>query len=100
MNIMLMEVIRHLGLLIFTTNILIRLQTLQPAATETRLSARSYNDIIVIIIIIIIINCKWVCSRWQWYYNTQKTQNNIHTHSKQYTTHKITNTMHKRITGV
>ena len=33
----------------------------------------------IIIIIIIIIHCKWVCNRWQWYYNTQKTQNNTHT---------------------
>jgi hypothetical protein len=46
--------------------------------------------VVIIIIIIIIINCKWVCTRWQWYYNTlqyntilyntQKTN----THSKQY----------------
>ena len=46
---------------------------------------------IIIIIIIIIINCKWVCTRWQWYYNTQKTQNNTYTlktiHNK-----KVTNT--------
>jgi hypothetical protein len=38
---------------------------------------------IIIIIIIIIINCKWVCTRWQWYYNTQyntqKTKQRIHT---------------------
>jgi hypothetical protein len=49
---------------------------------------------ITIIIIIIIINCKWVCTRWQWYYNTQyNTIHKItHTHSKQYTT-KITNTV-------
>ena len=45
--------------------------------------------IIIIIIIIIIINCKWVCTRWQWYYNTQystilyNTQK-TNTHSKQY----------------
>jgi hypothetical protein len=38
--------------------------------------------------IIIIINCEWVCTRWQWYYNTQ---NNTYTHSKKYTAHKITN---------
>ena len=42
---------------------------------------------------IIVTNSKWVCTWWQWYYNTQKTQNNTHTHSKQYTTHKITNTI-------
>ena len=48
-----------------------------------------------IIIIVIIINCKWVCTRWQWNYNTQKTQNNTYTHSKQYTAHKITNNAHK-----
>ena len=38
---------------------------------------------------IIIINCKWICTRWQWYYNTQyntqkhkrtqKSQNNTYT---------------------
>jgi hypothetical protein len=45
--------------------------------------------IIIIIIIIIIINCKWVSTRWQWYYNTQyntKKHKILHTHSKQYTT--------------
>jgi hypothetical protein len=36
-------------------------------------------------IIIIIINRKWVCTRWQWYCNTQYN-----------TIHKITNAMHKR----
>ena len=46
------------------------------------------------IIIIIIINCKWVCTRWQWYYNTQyntihKKHKITHTHSKQYTTQKL-----------
>ena len=49
-----------------------------------------------ILLFIIIINCKWVCTRWQWYYNTiqyntqqtQKTKKHkiTHTHSKQYTT--------------
>ena len=48
----------------------------------------------IIIIITIIINFKWVCTRWQQYYNTQKiahthTQNNTQ-HTKK---HKITNIM-------
>jgi hypothetical protein len=31
--------------------------------------------VIIIIIIIIKLNCKWVCTRWQWYYNkTQHTK--------------------------
>jgi hypothetical protein len=51
---------------------------------------------IIIIIIIIIINCKWVCTQWQWYYNTQynttlyNTQKTQHTH-----THIQNNTKHK-----
>jgi hypothetical protein len=59
--------------------------------------------IITIIIIIIIINCMWVCTQWQWYYNSQynkiqyytihrKTQNNTYTLKKIHNT-KITNTI-------
>jgi hypothetical protein len=53
---------------------------------------------IIIIIIIIIINCKWVCTRLQWYYNTQyniieyNTQNNTYTLKTIHNT-KITNTI-------
>jgi hypothetical protein len=50
-----------------------------------------------IIIIIIIIDCKWLCTLWQWYYSTQETENNTYTHSKQYKTHKITNTVHTKL---
>jgi hypothetical protein len=35
-----------------------------------------YVIIIIIIIIIIELNCKWIFTRWQWYYN--KTQNTAH----------------------
>ena len=61
---------------------------------ERRLYTKELGLDIIIIIIIIIINCKWVCTRWQWYYNTQ---NNTYTHSEQYTTHKITNTTHTKL---
>jgi hypothetical protein len=33
-----------------------------------------------------------VINQWQWYYNTQR-HKITHTHSKQYTTHEITNTI-------
>jgi glucan phosphoethanolaminetransferase (alkaline phosphatase superfamily) len=45
------------------------------------MSAFLQNRVMFIIIIIIIIyfNCKWVFTRWQWYYNeTQHTNNTQH----------------------
>jgi hypothetical protein len=63
-------------------------------------------------IIIIIINCKWVWTRWQWYYNTQyntthtilyntqKTENNTYTLKTIHNTkiaNTITNTMHTKL---
>jgi hypothetical protein len=47
--------------------------------------------IIIIIIIIIIIHCKWVCTRWQWYYCKQNNYKITYITKKQYTTHKIKN---------
>jgi archaellum component FlaF (FlaF/FlaG flagellin family) len=47
-------------------------------------------SVVFIIIIIIIINWKLVYTRWQWYYNTQETQNNTYTHS----IHNIQNYKH------
>jgi hypothetical protein len=41
---------------------------------------------IIIIIIIIIINCKWVRTPWQRYYNTQK-HKITHTHTQNNTQH-------------
>jgi flagellar basal body-associated protein FliL len=41
--------------------------------------------IIIIVVVVVIINCKWFCTRWQWYYSTQKTQNNTYTHTQNYT---------------
>jgi hypothetical protein len=35
--------------------------------------------------LVFVVNCKWVCTWWQWYYNTQKRQNHTYTRSKQYT---------------
>jgi hypothetical protein len=36
---------------------------------------------ITIIIVIIYFNCKWVFTRWQWYYNKAQHTNNTH-HTK------------------
>jgi hypothetical protein len=58
---------------------------------------------IIIIIIIIYLNCKWVSTRWHWYYNkTQHTNNTHHTithhtqtkHSTQNYTNNIGCTTH------
>jgi hypothetical protein len=38
-------------------------------------------------------NCKWICTRWQWYYNTQ---NNTYTLKTIHNTN-ITNTMHTKL---
>jgi hypothetical protein len=56
--------------------------------------------VVVVVVVIIITNCKWVCTRWQWYYNTIKYNKILyytihkehkipHTHSKQYITQKL-----------
>ena len=44
---------------------------------------------VIIFIIIIIINCKWVYTPWQWYYNTQKTQNNTCRHTSRDSTRPV-----------
>jgi hypothetical protein len=46
--------------------------------------------IIIIIIIIIYLDCKWVCTRWQWSTITHTTQNNT-PHSKKHTTQNCKN---------
>jgi ABC-type nickel/cobalt efflux system permease component RcnA len=64
-----------------------------------------FNSIIsLVLIFIIILNCKWVFTRWQWYYNkTQHTSHKIthqaqtkhstqnYTHNKGHTTHNECN---------
>jgi hypothetical protein len=54
--------------------------------------------------IIIYFNCKWVFTRWQWYYNkTQHTNNTSHTTMKRNTACKTThtiNTLHRMNTTI
>jgi hypothetical protein len=46
----------------------------------------------VLLLLFIYFDCKWVCTRWQWYYNkTHHTK--YHTTLKQNTAHKITKTI-------
>ena len=47
--------------------------------------------LLLLLLLLLFINCKWVCTWWQWHYNTQyntvhKKHKITHTQSKQYTT--------------